>query len=355
MDRWQIYANSLRCHSINSYCFSKLWFKCGSIDLRQGDIAKITSLAKSWVYADLLVKPDEITLYRPRSKGGLNLIHVKYRAMAEQIKYFIDTAVNPNYPCNIYHKALYEWFVEENSLMKNPGKSPYFTQDFFQAIKAVKEQESLSIKHFSIGMWYRALLNLYVLTEKDDDGFVFEKCSKLEQGHSQTSWDSTWNVVCHPSLESADHSFLFCLLHDLLPTQLILAKVLRAHYSTNVCGLCDLQVSGDQLHSFLICPFNNGVGLWLKECMRRSWPALQDTQVLNLNFGTDSSEIQKVAATWLVAKTFGCIWKSRLQKKQSCIRLVRAKVEADIQILRKSRYGDVALAVEKFGLEHNVS
>ena len=67
-------------------------------------------------------------------------------------------------------------------------------------------------------------------------------------------------------------------------------------------------------------------------------------------------EIQKVAATWLVAKTFGCIWKSRLQKKQSCIRLVRAKVEADIQILRKSRYGGVALTLEKFGLEHdNVS
>ena len=40
--------------------------------------------------------------------------------MAEQIKYFIDTSVNPNYPCNIYHKALYEWFVEENSLMKKP-------------------------------------------------------------------------------------------------------------------------------------------------------------------------------------------------------------------------------------------
>ena len=128
--------------------------------------------------------------------------------MAEQIKNFIDTSVNPNYPCNIYHKALYEWFVEENSLMKYPGKSPYFTHEFFEAIKAVKEQEPLSIKIFSIGMWYRALLNFYVLTETDIDGFVFEKVSKLEQRSPLNNWESIWKVVCHPALESTDNSFV---------------------------------------------------------------------------------------------------------------------------------------------------
>ena len=86
---------TLRCHSVNTYCFSKLWFKCGSIDLRQGDIAKITSLAKSWVYADLLIKPEETTLFRVRLEGGLSLLHVRYRALAELIKSFIDTAKNP--------------------------------------------------------------------------------------------------------------------------------------------------------------------------------------------------------------------------------------------------------------------
>ena len=38
---------SLRCHSVNTYCLSKLWFKCGSIDLRAGDTNKITSNVKS--------------------------------------------------------------------------------------------------------------------------------------------------------------------------------------------------------------------------------------------------------------------------------------------------------------------
>ena len=171
---------ALRAQSVNAYCLSKLWFKCGAIDLKQSDISKITSLVKSWIYADLLIKPDEITLYKKRSEGGLNLIHIKYRALAEQIKYFIDTATNPKFQCNVFHQALFEWHVNKITTMKNPGSSPYYSTQFFEAIKAVQESEPLNIRHLSIGMWYRALLKLYVLTETDENGFVFEVSPKIE-------------------------------------------------------------------------------------------------------------------------------------------------------------------------------
>ena len=46
---------------------------------------------KSKIYADLLTKPEEIVLYKPRKEGCLNVIHAKYRAMVELIKSFIDT------------------------------------------------------------------------------------------------------------------------------------------------------------------------------------------------------------------------------------------------------------------------
>lgn len=157
----------LRPHSVNSYCFSKLWLKCSSVDLRQAGISRITSLAKSWIYADLLIKPDLITLYKSRSEGGLNLIHVKYRAMAELIKSFIDSSINPKYKCNIYHKALFEWNVENNYCMKNPGKSPFYSVEFFKAIQDVKNNESLGLEHLSTGMWYKLLLKHYILNETD--------------------------------------------------------------------------------------------------------------------------------------------------------------------------------------------
>ena len=73
---------TLRPLSLNCYCSSKLWFKCGSIDLRVADIKKITSNMRSWLFADQLEHPEELVLYRPRKAGGLGLYSIKYRAMA---------------------------------------------------------------------------------------------------------------------------------------------------------------------------------------------------------------------------------------------------------------------------------
>ena len=51
-------------HSLNCYAFSKIWHRCTSIDLRAGDVNYINKQAKSWLYADLLEKPEELALYR---------------------------------------------------------------------------------------------------------------------------------------------------------------------------------------------------------------------------------------------------------------------------------------------------
>ena len=57
-----------RAHSVNTYCLSKTLFKCSSINLRVGDVAKISSHVKSWLYADQLEKPEELVLYRQRNR-----------------------------------------------------------------------------------------------------------------------------------------------------------------------------------------------------------------------------------------------------------------------------------------------
>ena len=53
---------SMRPWSVNSYALSKVWFKCGSVDLREGDITAINSSIKSWMYADLLVEPSQAVI-----------------------------------------------------------------------------------------------------------------------------------------------------------------------------------------------------------------------------------------------------------------------------------------------------
>ena len=71
-------ALTMRPWSVNSYVLllSKVWFRCGTVDLRVCDIAAITSSVKSWLYADLLEKPAETVMGRPHSHGGLGVFSV---------------------------------------------------------------------------------------------------------------------------------------------------------------------------------------------------------------------------------------------------------------------------------------
>ena len=71
-----------RPHSVNTYCLSKVMFRCSSINLRACDLTKISSHIKSWLYADQLEKPEELVLYRPRIQGGLGLVNLNYKALA---------------------------------------------------------------------------------------------------------------------------------------------------------------------------------------------------------------------------------------------------------------------------------
>ena len=105
---------SQRSHSINTYCYSKIWFKCPSLNLRSCDFEKMTAQAKSWLFQDQLEKPEDFVLYRPRTFGGLNLIHIETKALALQISSFVDSAGSPTFIRNKFHEALYKWNIEND-------------------------------------------------------------------------------------------------------------------------------------------------------------------------------------------------------------------------------------------------
>ena len=64
---------TMRPLSLNNFALSKVWFRSGSVDLREGGIAAINSSIKSWLHADLLVKPPESVLCHPTCYWGLNM------------------------------------------------------------------------------------------------------------------------------------------------------------------------------------------------------------------------------------------------------------------------------------------
>ena len=146
------------------------------------------------------------------------MVNVKYRAMAELIKSFLDTAINPNFKRNIYHQALYNWHVEGVRTIPDPGKPPYYSTEFFDAIRDIKYEGLLRLSGMTLGMWYKALLENHVTQEVDDNGFSFSVRSKAERQNPDINWEHVWAHSILPGLDSNETSFTLCLLHNLLAT-----------------------------------------------------------------------------------------------------------------------------------------
>ena len=267
--------------------------------------------------------------------------------MAELIKTFIDTAINPNFRRNIFHQALYNWHVEEIRSIPNPGTSPYYSEEFFEEIKSVKSEGLLRLSSMTSGMWYRVLLERHVTHEIDDEGFRFEIRTKPELNNQASSWEKSWSLHKISGLDSEDSSFLFCLLHNLLPTQERPHRVLGSNtVASPTCTLCTQNVVCDQAHALILCPYNNNITSWILRSLRNLLPNLQPHQLLSLDLGIAPSDENALPATWLAAKSLHTIWQARVRKKGISIAGIRAVLEAGVMILRKTRFHAASAIIE---------
>ena len=129
-----------------------------SIDMRVLDINKITSLAKQWLYGDLLLKPGEVVLYRSRLSGGLGLHNVKMKALAKLIKTFLETSCNCNFRHSLFHELLYRYHILDDKSITDPGLTPYYNKEFFKIIKQVHNNSPLDVAAMTEAQWYLLLV-----------------------------------------------------------------------------------------------------------------------------------------------------------------------------------------------------
>ena len=118
---------SLRPFSANSFALSKVWFRCATVNLRDTDIATINSSLKKWVYADLLLKPEEALLFRPVKCGVLGLTSVKLKATAFLIKTFLELAANPKYNQSQFLNSIYRVHILDEDIAC-PSLPPYYNK-----------------------------------------------------------------------------------------------------------------------------------------------------------------------------------------------------------------------------------
>ena len=328
---------SMRPWSVNSYVLSKVWFKCGTVDLRVADITAIQSSVKSWLYADLLEKPSELVMCRPSSYGGLEVTSVKHKAQAVLIRNFLESAANPKFRKSLLHTILFRYHVLEDRSVPNPGYLPYYPQTFFDTIKRVHQDTPLNVRTMSTTQWVR------ILTE---DGLTMElgpgqvkqyiPC-KAEISFLHNDWEQSWRLCRLKGIGSDLASFNFKLLHGLLVTKERMHH-LNPHSSPS-CTLCHDQTPEDIQHAMFHCPFNHGVGETLLSVVQDRFPNTTPAQFLLLEVQciADSQELSMIImiSTWLME-----IWERRLKKQRIRLYDIRATLEAHCLLLRKTRYTD---------------
>ena len=133
-------------------------------------MTKITSRIKSWLYGDMLLKPEEMVMTRPASYGGLGIHNIKMKALAGLITTFLETACNPKYSQSLYHSNLYRYYVLDDTSILDPGLPPFYSISFFQTIKKIHEESPLNVATMTEGQWYRSLVEQNITMEESDTG-----------------------------------------------------------------------------------------------------------------------------------------------------------------------------------------
>ena len=329
----------LRPYSANTFALSKVWFKCSSVNLRNQDIDSITSQVKSWLYQDCLEKPSELVLYRHSRLGGLGLFNVKIRALALLVRSFLETACNPKFRHSLLHEILYRYHILGDDSIPDPGYLPYYDRSFFSTIKHYKDNCPLNIEVMTTRQWYRVLLEDRVTMQANFDGdqptLIPVRAELSGQGQD---WLATWAMLKTNGLSSENASFLFKLLHQLLPTQ---DRINRITKEMEVCKVCKTD-SEDLWHAFFGCQPCKETSDLLLSYVSHLVPGISSKDVLSLNFATTVEENDRLPTLVLIATGLRYIWQTRADKKTVCRYKMRTEIEATISILRKTRYSACA-------------
>ena len=317
--------------SLNNYALSKVYYRCNSVDLRVKDLNAITSKIKSWLFKDQFEKPEDIITYRPASEGGLGLDNVKYKALSRLITSFLETSINPKFKHSLYHEAIYKYYVLEDRSIPDPGLPPYYTPSIFQVIKDLKMQGTLNISKMSSKDWYRHLIEEHVTMETNQEGRKsYIKC-RVELQHHQNNWEMSWRLARLKGLESDQISFLWRLLHNLLPTQSRISRILNQPDSS--CKVCQ-HPNDDLLHLF-DCRSSSQVCQALLRSVRTRQPNISPQQIILLALELEPT--MELPVVWLISSILLSVWNQKIVKKHSNMLEVRSTLEARVNMLRRGK------------------
>ena len=136
------------------------------------------------------------------------------------------------------------------------------------------------------------------------------------------------------------------MIHQTLPTQ---ERVARTKPGTSPhCKVqeCSANVVEDIAHALIFCPGNGSVGLNLLTCIGDVHHGLQADALLRLEVQVE--EELELPIAWTTATLFRLVWNMRQTSTRIRPYLVRSQMEAEINLLRETRYWEASNKIKEF-------
>ena len=168
--------------------------------------------------------------------------------------------------------------------------------------------------------------------EVDQEGRTEMIPCRVEDRNPEVAWGESYRLSRLPGLSPGSKSFLFKLIHTLLPSNE------RLHHLNQqlspLCG-CRAGVVETYHHLFFDCELNREPGQSLLQCIRSYSREIDEEKALRLEVKVDEPFMLPTIS--LLSSGLELIWENRRQRKQTTLYTMRAELESSISIKRRSR------------------
>ena len=326
----------LKPHSANCYLLSKISHKAGAVHLRSTDVKKLQSCIRSWVSQELLKNPPEVLLYRDPSEGGLGLVNVHARAMANLIKNFLHMVHESLYMCTVY-KA---FVLEEEECKALVRKPSFFPEIVYELTKEAITDMRGNIFSLSTKQWQDRLTQRNVTHVRDPLTSSLSLVSTTaEEKAPQIDWSRCWANIRQKGLSPAQKSTLFKLCHGLFPNGKLLHKFKMV--KSPICQFCP--ETDDKMH-FMYCQQSGKIGKTVMSALSQASsqpvdPTWEQVGRLDLEF---ASENDRIAGLILLSESVHHITSQRKKSQKISHDQLAGQLKHRGEVLAISKYFSAA-------------
>ena len=180
--------------------------------------------------------------------------------------------------------------------------------------------------------WYRLLLEKNVTKrEIDQEGRLELIPCRVEEKEPQVFWSESYRISRLTGLSPGSKSFLFRLLHTLIPSR---ERVHQLGQEASPLCWCNTGAVENYQHRFYQCRTNSEAGQALLQCAKTYDRNLTEVKSMRLELTADDPFLMPTIAILTTGLEF--IWENRKLKKPTALYTLRAELELAVSIRRKS-------------------